>query len=84
LPDSFNIIPGRTMLLLIERHQDFSISRTDCGSVTQGEILAVQLGLANWRLVAYLHVAVLVGKTIGQQPANKQLKRVIEHDGQQD
>src|SRR4029077_4733850 len=38
LPDSFNIIPGRTMLLLVERHQDLAVGGTDCGSVTQSEV----------------------------------------------
>src|SRR5260370_14146185 len=38
LPDSFNIIPGRTVLLLVERHQDLSVGGTDRGSVTQGEV----------------------------------------------
>ena len=38
LPDFLYIIPGRTMLLLVERDQDLSVGRTDRGSVTQSKI----------------------------------------------
>ena len=36
--DLFYVVPGGTMLLLVERHQDLSVGRTDRSSVTQSQI----------------------------------------------